>query len=215
MRSSLIRFGELAFVGGAVASAIRSKRQDGKAFDPASYGPSGLTLTDSAGGATLQISGGVLTSKWLEGSDLEQVVEFAVSNTHDTNYLTWADHVEVIVESASLETTTPATLLRLGPDQKAFVQVGVKNKEGVTPGTQCDAQITATWGSSDDRKTSSHDISGKCGIGDYEATESSLSHHWNPDWFNEIKYGIFIHWGLYAAPGYGNEPGPNQDYAEW
>lgn len=166
-------------------------------------------------GAKLEVSGGALTSKWVEGSDLEQVVEFAVSNTDETNYLTWRDHLEVTVDSESLETTTPATLLRLGPDQKMFLQVGVKNKDGVTPGTQCDAQIVATWGSSDDRKTSSSDISGKCGIGDYEATEDSLRQHENPDWFKEIKYGIFIHWGLYAAPAYGNEPGPNQDYSEW
>lgn len=93
--------------------------------------------------------------------------------------------------------------------------MGVKNKEGVSPGTDCNAKIVATWGSPDDRKTTSREISGKCGIGDYESSEGSLGRHWNPDWFHEIKYGIFIHWGLYAAPAYGNEPGPNQDYSEW
>ena len=41
-----------------------------------------------------------------------------------------------------------------------------------------------------------------------------FSAHWNPDWFNEVKFGIFIHWGLYSAPAYGSVQ-PVEDYAEW
>ncbi|KAF5718855.1 alpha-L-fucosidase precursor [Fusarium mundagurra] len=132
-----------------------------------------------------------------------------------SNALTWADQLDVSVESSSLETTTPSTLLRLGPKQSAVVQVGVKNKAGVKPGTQCDAKAVVTWGSKDDPKKSSKDFSGQCGIGDYDASESSLGHHRNPDWFNEIKSGIFFHCGLYSVPAFGNKPGPKQDYAEW
>ncbi|KAI1036488.1 hypothetical protein LB503_003447 [Fusarium chuoi] len=159
--------------------------------------------------ASLEIGNPVLTSKWLEGSDYEQVVEFFVTNSDENNPLTWADGLNVSVESSSLETTTPGTLLRLGPKQSAVVQVGVKNKAG------CDATAVVTWGSKGDPKKSSMDFSGQCGIGNYDASESSLGHHWNPDWFNEIKYGIFIHWGLYSVPAFGNKPGPKQDYAEW
>ncbi|KAG5753532.1 hypothetical protein H9Q70_003809 [Fusarium xylarioides] len=165
--------------------------------------------------ASLEIGNPVLTSKWLEGSDYEQVVEFFVTNSDENNPLTWADGLDVSVESSSLETTTPGTLLRLGPKQSAVVQVGVKNKGGVKAGTQCDAKAVVTWGSKDDPKKSSKDFSGQCGIGDYTASESSLGHHWNPDWFNEIKCGIFIHWGLCSIPAFGNKPGPKQNYAEW
>ncbi|KAH7210056.1 alpha-L-fucosidase-domain-containing protein [Fusarium oxysporum] len=179
----------------------------------ASYGLANEVSATSP--ASLEIGSPVLTSKWLEGSDYEQIVEFFITNSDGNNTLTWADQLYVIVESSSLETTTPGTLLRLGPKQSAVVQVGVKNKAGVKAGTQCDATAVVTWGPKQDSRKSSKDFSGQCGIGDYEASESSLEHHWNPDWFHEIKYGIFIHWGLYSIPAFGNRPGPKQDYAEW
>ncbi len=33
------------------------------------------------------------------------------------------------------------------------------------------------------------------------------------DWFRQAKFGMFIHWGLYAVPG--GEYGGNTNYAEW
>lgn len=41
--------------------------------------------------------------------------------------------------------------------------------------------------------------------GRYKADFSSLSHHKTPDWFTERKFGIFIHWGIYSVPAFGNE----------
>ena len=32
-----------------------------------------------------------------------------------------------------------------------------------------------------------------------------------PQWFNEAKLGIFVHWGLYSVPAYASHEG----YAEW
>ncbi|RYF46200.1 MAG: hypothetical protein EOO38_14580 [Cytophagaceae bacterium] len=32
--------------------------------------------------------------------------------------------------------------------------------------------------------------------------------------FDDGKYGIFIHWGVYAVPAWGNS-GKNESYAEW
>jgi alpha-L-fucosidase len=111
---------------------------------------------------------------------------------------------------------TPGSLLRLAPGQSAKVQVGVTNKDGVAPGTSCDATVVAKWGDAYGQgKTSTQGLSGSCGFGNYEATEASLSSHLSPDWFQDVKFGIFIHWGLYSVPAYGNGPGPNQDYAEW
>jgi len=26
-----------------------------------------------------------------------------------------------------------------------------------------------------------------------------------PKWFSDAKFGIFIHWGVYAVPAFGNE----------
>src|SRR5215469_4760783 len=60
----------------------------------------------------------------------------------------------------------------------------------------------------------------------YEATVESLDLHRLPDWYDDAKLGIFIHWGLYSVPGWAPVSHPehdfeNQDYirnnpyAEW
>jgi alpha-L-fucosidase len=36
----------------------------------------------------------------------------------------------------------------------------------------------------------------------YEATIESLDQHPLPQWFDDAKLGIFIHWGLYSVPGW-------------
>ena len=61
----------------------------------------------------------------------------------------------------------------------------------------------------------------------YEPTESSLDTHPVPNWYQDAKLGIFVHWGLYSVPGWAPVTGPgNGDfsnehwmtlnpYAEW
>ncbi len=41
--------------------------------------------------------------------------------------------------------------------------------------------------------------------GPYRADWASLSHHPTPEWYRRGKLGIFIHWGVYSVPGFGNE----------
>ena len=33
-----------------------------------------------------------------------------------------------------------------------------------------------------------------------------------PEWFSDAKFGIFIHWGVYAVPAFGNEWYPRNMY---
>ena len=60
----------------------------------------------------------------------------------------------------------------------------------------------------------------------YEATIESLNKHPLPDWYDDAKLGIFIHWGLYSVPGWAPLVHPEHDfssedyiknnpYAEW
>ncbi len=60
----------------------------------------------------------------------------------------------------------------------------------------------------------------------YQPTIESLDRHPLPDWYNDAKLGIFIHWGLYSVPGWAPLSHPNHDftaedyitnnpYAEW
>jgi alpha-L-fucosidase len=36
----------------------------------------------------------------------------------------------------------------------------------------------------------------------YQPTYESVHTHSVPDWFQNAKLGIFIHWGLYSVPGW-------------
>lgn len=66
------------------------------------------------------------------------------------------------------------------------------------------------------------------GASHFEATEASLATHRVPQWFDDAKLGIFVHWGLYSVPGYapreaqefsietaGAEQKRLNPYAEW
>ena len=44
-----------------------------------------------------------------------------------------------------------------------------------------------------------------------EVTWEELQSRPYPQWFNDAKLGIFIHWGLYSVPSYGG----SESYAEW
>lgn len=41
--------------------------------------------------------------------------------------------------------------------------------------------------------------------GKYKDNWQSLSHHETPKWYHGAKFGIFIHWGVYSVPAFGNE----------
>ena len=45
----------------------------------------------------------------------------------------------------------------------------------------------------------------------YEANWESLNSRPTPQWFSDAKFGIFIHWGIYAVPGWA----PKGQYSEW
>lgn len=39
--------------------------------------------------------------------------------------------------------------------------------------------------------------------GTYKDNWQSLMNHKVPDWYRDAKFGIFIHWGVYSVPAYG------------
>ncbi|MCC6443635.1 MAG: alpha-L-fucosidase [Armatimonadetes bacterium] len=48
----------------------------------------------------------------------------------------------------------------------------------------------------------------------YEANWESLKRYTVPQWYEDAKFGIFIHWGVYAVPAFGNEWYPRSMYQE-
>lgn len=45
----------------------------------------------------------------------------------------------------------------------------------------------------------------------YEPTWESIDSRPSPQWFEDAKFGIFIHWGVYSVPSWG----PKDRYSEW
>ena len=41
--------------------------------------------------------------------------------------------------------------------------------------------------------------------GRYKDTWESLSQYRPPKWYEDAKFGIFIHWGVYSVPAFGSE----------
>jgi alpha-L-fucosidase len=48
--------------------------------------------------------------------------------------------------------------------------------------------------------------------GPYRADWQSLQKYEIPDWYKDAKFGIFIHWGVYSVPAFGNEWYPRNMY---
>jgi alpha-L-fucosidase len=50
--------------------------------------------------------------------------------------------------------------------------------------------------------------------GSYKDTWESLSRYPEPSWYKKAKFGIFIHWGVYSVPAFGNEWYPRKMYIQ-
>jgi alpha-L-fucosidase len=48
--------------------------------------------------------------------------------------------------------------------------------------------------------------------GPYADTWASLERQMVPEWYRDAKFGIFIHWGVYSVPAFGNEWYPRNMY---
>ena len=50
--------------------------------------------------------------------------------------------------------------------------------------------------------------------GPYRADWDSLQSYEAPEWYRDAKFGIFIHWGVYSVPAFGNEWYPRNMYSQ-
>ena len=48
----------------------------------------------------------------------------------------------------------------------------------------------------------------------YQATYESLKQYKTPEWFQDVKFGIFIHWGVYSVPAFSSEWYPRIMYLQ-
>ena len=50
--------------------------------------------------------------------------------------------------------------------------------------------------------------------GRFKADWASLAQYRTPEWYRQAKFGVFIHWGVYSVPAFGNEWYPRGMYIE-
>ena len=160
-------------------------------------------------GPSLDVQYARSTNMWFEGTNKVQIVEATINNV-GTEWITAKHGVKVTVDSSGLKTVQPGIINRLRPGDQAIVQVGVINEHRIAEGTKGQATLVIEG----EGVHSRHSFKATFGISKYEPTYDSVYAHESPQWFNGAKYGIFIHWGVYSVPGWGNK-GSNESYAEW
>ncbi|CZR55229.1 uncharacterized protein PAC_05116 [Phialocephala subalpina] len=166
-------------------------------------------LPATGSGIDLEVQYARSTQLWMEGTNKTQIVEVVINNVGQEWVLS-NNSARVSISSPGYETVVPGYIKRLQPGDQVRVQVGVVNAGGVATGTVGEATVVVNGVGVD----SSYAFNATYGIAPYEATYESIYSHETPNWYNEAKYGIFIHWGVYSVPGWGNV-GKNETYAEW
>ncbi|MER7176834.1 alpha-L-fucosidase [Streptomyces mesophilus] len=166
-----------------------------------------LTLQPAAEGRALMVRGAKSTVSLLEGSGA-QSVEATVVNAGTVAVLA-RDALTVGVDVSGARTVEAADIRRLDPGEQARVRIGIRNRPGTAAGTRQDGAVVAASGS---RPVATARKQLTLGVPDYEPTAASLATHQAPYWFHRVKFGIFIHWGVYSVPAWAPV---GEQYAEW
>ncbi|MFD4508475.1 alpha-L-fucosidase [Streptomyces sp. NPDC058457] len=166
-----------------------------------------LSLQAVAQGRALALRDTWSTSSLLDASGA-QSVEATVVNAGTVAILA-GDAVSVRVEVPGARTVEPARIRRLDPGEQARVHVGIRNRTGTAPGTAQDGTVSVHGRGT---QVAANKSTLTLGTADYQPTETSLAGHRAPYWFNDAKFGIFIHWGVYAVPAWAPV---GVQYAEW
>ncbi|KAK8047145.1 glycoside hydrolase family 29 protein [Apiospora saccharicola] len=154
-------------------------------------------------GASLGVQSVRPTQKWLESG--AQAVEVTVNNA-GTECVSGNEKM-LSIEGPGFQTTSLGRLKRLCPGDQNVVTVGVQgSSNGSIP-----VEVVIDDGKNQER-VSFKDVS--IGLTDWTQDLDNLARHESPDWFNDGKFGIFIHWGPYSVTGWGNSS-PYESYAEW
>ncbi|WP_329455058.1 alpha-L-fucosidase [Streptomyces sp. NBC_01497] len=165
-----------------------------------------LSLQPVATGRALALRDVRSTSTTLP--DGSQSVEATVVNAGSVGVLA-ADGLKLTVDVPGARTATPAAVARLAPGEQARVRIGIRPGAATPPGTTAQGSVLAA---SHGRTVASAAQRLTLGVPDYLPTDASLGSHQAPYWFQDAKFGIFIHWGVYSVPAWAPV---GVQYAEW
>jgi alpha-L-fucosidase len=141
-------------------------------------------------------------------SGLAQVVEATVQNA-GSHWLSSAHSATLSVTATGIQTVVPGIISKLGPGEQAIVEIGITKASSIANGSKIAATAVAAVNGGTGGTLS---FTLTAGIAAYTTTDPSLSQHESPDWFNQAKFGIFIHWGVYSVPAWAPV---GKEYAEW
>ncbi|KAK7751912.1 hypothetical protein SLS62_006213 [Diatrype stigma] len=139
------------------------------------------------------------TQKWV--GKASQVVELLVNNA-GTECISG---MVASIKAPGVTTIKKAFVKRLCPGDQKRVDVAV---QGQFSGT-----VEAVLEFAKGGKAFPFDDT-KIGLTPWTTDSTSLVQHEVPQWYDDAKFGIFIHWGPYSVPGWGNST-PYESYAEW
>jgi alpha-L-fucosidase len=146
------------------------------------------------------------TKEFVDAQGRAQIVEAVISND-GSSWIEPANPLTVRVTTPHVRTVHPATIAKLGPGERTDVEIGI-DSSGIAPGTRQAGSLTASFANG---CSASGGVQLTLGVPQYTSDPHSLSTHEAPDWFDNAKFGIFIHWGVYSVPAFGKVG----DYAEW
>lgn len=157
----------------------------------------------TASGPLVEVQSVRPTQKWTTAGN--QVVEIMLNNI-GTECVSGTG-LTVSLDGAGVSTVEQATLQRLCPGDQKRVNIGVT---GSGNGTTATVTLTGAANSTQTTRFSGLDF----GFETFTTDLASLGKHESPQWFDDAKFGIMIHWGPYAVTAYGSVA-PNETYAEW
>ncbi|KAF8604399.1 glycoside hydrolase [Ceratobasidium sp. AG-I] len=153
-----------------------------------------------------------------------QLVEVTVANMRPTsasaNSHCWGGPLHVWVHGGGLYTVKHGEVNRVMPGDEVKVRVWVRNFDEVRPGSQGKMRVELRDASGASAEDSEHlgqvllvsgDWPMTAGVPPYEESKESLERHETPLWWDDAKFGIFIHWGIYSVPAWS----PKGYYAAW
>ncbi|KAK0192763.1 glycoside hydrolase [Armillaria mellea] len=130
------------------------------------------------------------------------------STTNTAGVEAWITHdTSIVVASDSLDTAIPGSVKRLRGGDQVRILVGVVNKDGVEAGTPIsDVRILING------RPVGNQWDAIAGIPDFFTGDDSLVTHESAEWFDNAKFGLFVHWGIYSVPAWTVS---GTQYAEW
>ncbi|KAJ4302906.1 hypothetical protein N0V90_001797 [Kalmusia sp. IMI 367209] len=163
-----------------------------------------VSLWEVDTGSSLGIQSVKPTQKWIDyGGKRSQVVEVTVNNA-GTECI-HGDGLTISIAGSEIQTVQAGKIKRLCPGDQKHVNVAV------TGSGQCAVEVGIAY----EKNRTVHTFNDLgFGLTDWTLSNSNLARHESPQWFDDAKFGIFIHWGPYSVPAWGNST-PYESYAEW